>query len=168
MLYVATAKSLGQVADVGGLSPIDQVVIFYKETDTCKIGEMTGLVGLPCKVQFFEMADRDDMLIQLGGLFVSTDDELVYLDSSIPVPKKYADRVSLDGKQKPKKPSRRTTKKSDSTKSVKKADSEEKLEEKPEADGFANAMNLPISDPGTGVSVGSEDDSSKKANPVNP
>lgn len=143
MLYVATAKTLMNVGEIGGLSAADKVVVFYKENDTCKVGDVALFTNLPCNVRFFEMADRDDMLIQLGGLFVECDDVFSYLDSSIPVPKKYADRVSLDGK-----PKKRTSKRGSKKDTLVKQDiSESKKSEKseaPESAGLLNAMNPPV------------------------
>lgn len=143
MLYVATAKTLANISEIGGLSAADKVVVFYKENDTCKVGDIALFTNLPCNIRFFEMADRDDMLIQLGGLFVECDDVFSYLDSSIPVPKKYADRVSLDGK-----PGKRTAKRgSRKGAAAKPGTAEPKKSEKsesPESAGLSNAMNPPV------------------------
>lgn len=158
MLYIATTKTIEAVGDVKGLSAADKVVLFYRESDTCKMGDLKYMMGLSCPVDLIEYSDRDDMLIQLGGLFVSCDETFCLLDASIPTPKRYADRVVTDGQKKP-------AKKRSTVKKEKKKTEPEVLEQKDAAqasdqephgstEGVYGAMNLPVTD--------GEDDPGKK------
>lgn len=110
MKYFVTAKSLPMLKDLLGqtsspLEDSDQVIVFYKASDTVKMEDVAMLWRfLP---ELVETDDRDDMLIYLGGWFVQNDDSVTILDPTIPVPKMYADRVTC---LKPKAPARSRSK----------------------------------------------------------
>lgn len=110
MKYFVTAKSLPMLKDLLGqisspLEDSDQVIVFYKASDTVKMEDVAMLQRfLP---ELVETDDRDDMLIYLGGWFVQNDDSVTILDPTIPVPKMYADRVTC---LKPKAPARSRSK----------------------------------------------------------
>ena len=91
MVYITTTKFLSGIPKDGNIS----VVVFYKNTDTVKLSEIAELIeDKSVDLSLVEIADRDDMLILLGGWFVNHDDDVTLLDSTIPVPKRYADRVT--------------------------------------------------------------------------
>ena len=97
MKYFVTAKSLPMLKDLLGQtsSPLegsDQVIVFYKASDTVKMEDVAMLQQFLSEL--VETDDRDDMLIYLGGWFVQNDDLVTILDPTIPVPKMYADRVT--------------------------------------------------------------------------
>lgn len=99
MVYITTTKFLGSLSVMSNLQDgdVSSVLVFYKENETVKMSEIAGLVSNnSVNVELVEVFDRDDMLILLGGWFVNHDDTVTLLDSTIPVPKRYADRVKTN------------------------------------------------------------------------
>lgn len=97
MVFLTTAKN---VASVFAANPVseDDVVVFYKDGDSVKMSDIQMLLNY--KVSLIPVDDRDDMLIFLGGWFVTNEGQVTVVDSTIPMPKRYADRI-VEVKSKP-------------------------------------------------------------------
>lgn len=97
MFYITTTKFLASIPDDASTS--DRAVVFYKDGDTIKVSELQPLFGKKPSIEFVEIENRDDMLVCLGALLVN-EDACQFLDSSIPVPSRYADKISVTGQKK--------------------------------------------------------------------
>lgn len=104
MYYVTQTKGIVNLPE---MQDDDKILVFYKATDTIKMGCVPMLLKFPLQLELIE--DRDDMLVFLGGWFVSHDDDVTILDSTIPIPKRYANRIHKM-KQRTVKTTKRTTK----------------------------------------------------------
>lgn len=114
MVYITTTKFLGSLPIISEVkeSETSSVLLFYKENDTVKLSEIANLiVNKNVDIELVEVSDRDDMLIVLGGWFVNHDDNVMLLDSTIPVPKRYADRIKTGAVTKSTRTRRKSVKK---------------------------------------------------------
>ena len=100
--YVTTPKHIQDVPEKAGNG--DEVIIAYKPAETVKVADMEAVAGTGAHIRFALVADRDDLLVFLGTLLAQGGD-FVFLDPSLPVPKRFADSVRTA----PKKPARRKT-----------------------------------------------------------
>lgn len=94
MLYFSTTKSLTD--HQATLSEGDGLLVFYKENESIKMGDLAKLISsgsVPTQCEPVE--NRDDMLVLLGAHLAQTEDKVTFLDPSIPIPKRYADRIIL-------------------------------------------------------------------------
>lgn len=101
MYVISTSRMLVNLPD--DLQATDTVIVFFKESDTMKVMDVAVLAKKQLQLEFIETADRDDMLICLGGvlgkIMRGEDTKCIFLDSAIPVPKRYEDRISVYGKK---------------------------------------------------------------------
>lgn len=97
MLYLTTAKLLLELPE-DACGPEHTVTVFYKDSDVIKISDLSKLYEQHPNLQFMMVDGRDDILVCLGALLSSVD-TCQFLDSSIPVPKRYEDKVITSGKK---------------------------------------------------------------------
>lgn len=97
MLYLTTAKLLLELPEEA-CGPDHTVMVFYKDSDVIKISDLNKLYEQHPNLQFMMVDGRDDILVCLGALLSSVD-TCQFLDSSIPVPKRYEDKVTTSGKK---------------------------------------------------------------------
>ena len=93
MFYVTTSQKTGELPDT--MDPADTVILFGKATDVFHVEEVQHLLSLPTRtVEFTTVKDREDMLVCLGALLSGhPQDRFLFLDSSLPVPARYASQV---------------------------------------------------------------------------
>ena len=127
MFYVTTSQKTGELPDT--MDPGDTVILFGKATDVFHVEEVQHLLSLPTRtVEFTTVKDREDMLVCLGALLSGhPQDRFLFLDSSLPVPARYASQV-----QTVKKTARKRSRKS--TSSGRTADKPNPAAVKPEPD----------------------------------
>lgn len=92
MVYITTTKNLDAVP-VDALAE-DVLLVFYHAADTLKACDVDSLLQKEISVKFVLVADRDDMMFSLGQM-ISGEDSVTYLDGSIPVPKRFADKITV-------------------------------------------------------------------------
>lgn len=143
MVYITTTKNLEAVPS-NALAE-DTLLVFYHAADTLKACDVDGLLQKEISVKFVLVADRDDMMFSLGQM-ISGEDAVTYLDGSIPVPKRFADKITVVKQAKQgKDTSRRSAKKPVA------AETEVKAEAVPEAPSVKtafpeDALPLPVVD----------------------
>ena len=95
--YVTTPKHMQEAPAYA--TEADTVIIAYKPAETVKVAEMEALTETGADIRFAEVADRDDLLVFLGTVLAREDMEFVFLDPSLPVPKRFAGNVKTAGKK---------------------------------------------------------------------
>lgn len=86
-MIITTPKKIGEIQVTQ-----EPVIVFYKENDTIKVSDVKAL--LDQDVRFEAVTDRDDMLVLFGTILATNpDSNIVLIDDTIPVPKRYEDRV---------------------------------------------------------------------------
>lgn len=124
--YVTTPKHMQEAPAYA--TEADTVIIAYKPAETVRVAEMEAVTETGADIRFAEVADRDDLLVFLGAVLAQGDMEFVFLDPTLPVPKRFAGNVKTTGK----KTVRRKTaqKKNDAEETVKKEENLKTAEKK--------------------------------------
>ena len=110
MQYITNISSIQNLPD--NTDSDDKVCIFCKETDSLKIPEINRLLVQNATIEFVQVSGKDDMLICLGGILAAVD-ECTFLDNTIPVPQRYADKIHVLKKTEKKPATRRRRKKTE-------------------------------------------------------
>lgn len=114
MIYISTVKTLPEIPE---LNEEDSLYILYKNTETVKMADVEVLCNIPAKKCFEEFEDRNDMLVTFGIILsqLKEDEDCILVDNTLPIPKRFEDRVKKLAKQtktaKKKSTAKRTTKK---------------------------------------------------------
>ena len=114
MIYISTVKTLPEIPE---LNEEDSLYILYKNTETVKMADVEVLCNIPAEKCFEEFEDRNDMLVTFGIILsqLKEDEDCILVDNTLPVPKRFEDRVKKLAKQtrtsKKKSTVKRTTKK---------------------------------------------------------
>lgn len=114
MIYISTVKTLPEIPE---LNEEDSLYILYKNTETVKMADVEVLCNIPAEKCFEEFEDHNDMLVTFGIILskLKEDEDCILVDNTLPVPKRFEDRVRKMAKQakatKKKSAAKRTTKK---------------------------------------------------------
>lgn len=114
MIYISTVKTLPEIPE---LNEEDSLYILYKNTETVKMADVEILCNMLSKKHFEEFEDKNDMLVVFGIILsqLKEDEDCILVDNTLPVPKRFEDRVKKLAKQtktaKKKSTAKRTTKK---------------------------------------------------------
>ena len=139
MVYITTTKNLDAVP-VDALAE-DTLLVFYHAADTLKACDVDSLFQKEIAVKFVLVADRDDMMFSLGQM-ISGEDAVTYLDGSIPVPKRFADKITV---VKPAKQARASSKRSAKKPASATAQQEAEPDEPSSEEAFPkDALPLPV------------------------
>ena len=95
--YITTPKYIQAVPE--NVDGNDAVIVVYRPSDTVKIADIKALADRGAVIAYTEVADRDDFLIFLG-MTIPNGGEFVFLDPSLPVPKRF-ESVIRTGAKKP-------------------------------------------------------------------
>ena len=134
MLYISTLKTL---AGIPAPEKNDSVVVFCKEDDSVKIKNIIPVLPFGSNAEFVYVEGKEDMLVCLGSILFQSE-KCTYLDTSLPVPKKYADKIIITVEEK--KPRKKRTRKA-----VKAAEPPVSADE---ANAFdENSGNMPMNPP---------------------
>lgn len=99
---IATVKTIKALP---APSAMDRVRILYKDTDSIRIDDIADLLetvqkaGAVLSLDKFE--DRNDMLVLLGAFLQASEDEVLLVDPTLPVPRRFAGRVTKAEKPAP-------------------------------------------------------------------
>lgn len=98
MIYISTVKTLPEIPE---LKEEDSLYILYKSTETVKMGDVEILCNMLSKKHFEEFEDRNDMLVTFGIILsqLKEDEDCILVDNTLPVPKRFEDRVKKMAKQ---------------------------------------------------------------------
>ena len=137
MIYISTVKTLPEIPE---LNEEDSLYILYKNTETVKMADVEVLCNMLSKKHFEEFEDKNDMLVVFGIILsqLKEDEDCILVDNTLPVPKRFEDRVKKLAKQ-----TRTSKKKSTPKKTTKK---------KPVAEVIASQDMSERTDPLGGVS----------------
>lgn len=114
MIYISTVKTLPEIPE---LKEEDSLYILYKNTETVKMADVEILCNMLSKKHFEEFEDKNDMLVVFGIILsqLKEDEDCILVDNTLPVPKRFEDRVRKMAKQakaaKKKSAAKKTTKK---------------------------------------------------------
>lgn len=114
MIYISTVKTLPEIPE---LNEEDSLYIMYKNTETVKMADVEILCNMLSKKHFEEFEDKNDMLVVFGIILsqLKEDEDCILVDNTLPVPKRFEDRVKKLAKQtktaKKKSTAKRTAKK---------------------------------------------------------
>lgn len=114
MIYISTVKTLPEIPE---LDEEDSLYIMYKNTETVKMADVEILCNMLSKKHFEEFEDKNDMLVVFGIILshLKEDEDCILVDNTLPVPKRFEDRVKKLAKQtrtsKKKSTAKRTAKK---------------------------------------------------------
>lgn len=114
MIYISTVKTLPEIPE---LDEEDSLYIMYKNTETVKMADVEILCNMLSKKHFEEFEDKNDMLVVFGIILsqLKEDEDCILVDNTLPVPKRFEDRVKKLVKQtktsKKKSTAKRTAKK---------------------------------------------------------
>lgn len=128
MIYISTVKTLPEIPE---LNEEDSLYILYKNTETVKMADVEILCNMLSKKHFEEFEDKNDMLVVFGIILsqLKEDEDCILVDNTLPVPKRFEDRVKKLAKQtkisKKKSTAKRTTKKKPAAEPPKAKDKEE-------------------------------------------
>lgn len=128
MIYISTVKTLPEIPE---LNEEDSLYILYKNTETVKMADVEILCNMLSKKHFEEFEDKNDMLVVFGIILsqLKEDEDCILVDNTLPVPKRFEDRVKKLAKQiktsKKKSTAKRTTKKKTVAEPPKTKDKEE-------------------------------------------
>lgn len=128
MIYISTVKTLPEIPE---LNEEDSLYILYKNTETVKMADVEILCNMLSKKHFEEFEDKNDMLVVFGIILsqLKEDEDCILVDNTLPVPKRFEDRVKKLVKQtrtsKKKSTAKRTAKKKPVTELSKAKDKEE-------------------------------------------
>lgn len=98
MIYISTVKTLPEIPE---LNEEDSLYILYKNTETVKMADVEVLCNIPAEKCFEEFEDRNDMLVVFGIILsqLKEDEDCILVDNTLPVPKRFEDRVKKLAKQ---------------------------------------------------------------------
>lgn len=98
MIYISTVKTLPEIPE---LKEEDSLYILYKNTETVKMADVEILCNITAKKHFEEFEDRNDMLVTFGIILsqLKEDEDCILVDNTLPVPKRFEDRVKKMAKQ---------------------------------------------------------------------
>lgn len=98
MIYISTVKTLPEIPE---LKEEDSLYILYKSTETVKMGDVEILCNMLSKKHFEEFEDRNDMLVVFGIILsqLKENEDCILVDNTLPVPKRFEDRVKKMAKQ---------------------------------------------------------------------
>lgn len=98
MIYISTVKTLPEIPE---LKEEDSLYILYKSTETVKMADVEILCNMLSKKHFEEFEDRNDMLVVFGIILsqLKEDEDCILVDNTLPVPKRFEDRVKKLAKQ---------------------------------------------------------------------
>lgn len=98
MIYISTVKTLPEIPE---LNEEDSLYIMYKNTETVKMADVEILCNMLSKKHFEEFEDRNDMLVVFGIILsqLKEDEDCILVDNTLPVPKRFEDRVKKMAKQ---------------------------------------------------------------------
>lgn len=114
MIYISTVKTLPEIPE---LNEEDSLYILYKNTETVKMADVEVLCNIPAEKCFEEFEDKNDMLVVFGIILsqLKEDEDCILVDNTLPIPKRFEDRVKKLAKQtrtsKKKSTAKRTAKK---------------------------------------------------------
>ena len=94
MIYISTVKTLPEIPE---LNEEDSLYILYKNTETVKMADVEILCNMLSKKHFEEFEDKNDMLVVFGIILsqLKEDEDCILVDSTLPIPKRFEDRVKL-------------------------------------------------------------------------
>lgn len=130
MIYISTVRTLPEIPE---LNEEDSLCILYKNTETVKMADVEILCNMLSKKHFEEFEDKNDMLVVFGIILsqLKEDEDCILVDNTLPVPKRFEDRVKKLAKQtktaKKKSTAKRTTKKKPAAEPPKAKDKEEDM-----------------------------------------
>ena len=98
MIYISTVKTLPEIPE---LNEEDSLYILYKNTETVKMADVEILCNMLSKKHFEEFEDKNDMLVVFGIILsqLKEDEDCILVDNTLPVPKRFEDRVKKLVKQ---------------------------------------------------------------------
>ena len=98
MIYISTVKTLPEIPE---LNEKDSLYIMYKDTETVKMADVEILCNMLSKKHFEEFEDKNDMLVVFGIILsqLKEDEDCILVDNTLPVPKRFEDRVKKLAKQ---------------------------------------------------------------------
>lgn len=98
MIYISTVKTLPEIPE---LNEEDSLYIMYKNTETVKMADVEILCNMLSKKHFEEFEDKNDMLVVFGIILsqLKEDEDCILVDNTLPVPKRFEDRVKKMAKQ---------------------------------------------------------------------
>lgn len=119
MIYISTVKTLPEIPE---LNEEDSLYILYKNTETVKMADVEILCNMLSKKHFEEFEDKNDMLVVFGIILsqLKEDEDCILVDNTLPIPKRFEDRVKKLAKQ------TRTSKKKSTVKRTAKKEAVEK------------------------------------------
>ena len=137
MIYISTVKTLPEIPE---LNEEDSLYILYKNTETVKMADVEILCNMLSKKHFEEFEDKNDMLVVFGIILsqLKEDEDCILVDNTLPIPKRFEDRVKKLAKQ-----TKTAKKKSTAKRTIKK---------KPVAEVIASQDMSERTDPLVGVS----------------
>ena len=114
MIYISTVKTLPEIPE---LNEEDSLYILYKNTETVKMADVEILCNMLSKKHFEEFEDKNDMLVVFGIILsqLKEDEDCILVDNTLPIPKRFEDRMKKLAKQ-----AKATKKKSATKKAAKK------------------------------------------------
>lgn len=98
MIYISTVKTLPEIPE---LNEEDSLYILYKNTETVKMADVEVLCNMLSKKHFEEFEDKNDMLVVFGIILsqLKEDEDCILVDNTLPIPKRFEDRVKKLAKQ---------------------------------------------------------------------
>lgn len=98
MIYISTVKTLPEIPE---LNEEDSLYILYKNTETIKMADVEILCNMLSKKHFEEFEDKNDMLVVFGIILsqLKEDEDCILVDNTLPIPKRFEDRVKKLAKQ---------------------------------------------------------------------
>ena len=98
MIYISTVKTLPEIPE---LNEEDSLYIMYKNTETVKMADVEILCNMLSKKHFEEFEDKNDMLVVFGIILsqLKEDEDCILVDNTLPIPKRFEDRVKKLAKQ---------------------------------------------------------------------
>lgn len=98
MIYISTVKTLPEIPE---LNEEDSLYIMYKNTETVKMADVEILCNMLSKKHFEEFEDKNDMLVVFGIILsqLKEDEDCILVDNTLPIPKRFEDRVRKMAKQ---------------------------------------------------------------------
>ena len=98
MIYISTVKTLPEIPE---LNEEDILYILYKNTETVKMADVEILCNMLSKKHFEEFEDKNDMLVVFGIILsqLKEDEDCILVDNTLPIPKRFEDRVKKLAKQ---------------------------------------------------------------------
>ena len=98
MIYISTVRTLPEIPE---LNEEDSLYILYKNTETVKMADVEILCNMLSKKHFEEFEDKNDMLVVFGIILsqLKEYEDCILVDNTLPIPKRFEDRVKKLAKQ---------------------------------------------------------------------